>query len=268
MATYPTGVYAPASKSAGQTIQASFFNDPEAEITAIEDALKNGIPHAITISTGGLTVSTGGLRVGGPSTLAALQAGASTLTTLSAGASTLTTLQAGNSTVTGDLSVSGVLTVGGIAVGGRQPSAKVSLAANVNINASIWTAVNWTTNDHDSTSLHSTTTNSSRVNLTSSGLWLLGGQASWTPGTPASTTILGVRLVLNDADAIGGQRQFLGTPSATDWSIQSQALYYATSTTAYVSMHVFQSGGSQMQLNGSTGTGTGPTQFYVQKVSA
>ncbi len=39
MASFPSSVYAPASKSAGQTIQASFFNDPDAEITAIETAL-------------------------------------------------------------------------------------------------------------------------------------------------------------------------------------------------------------------------------------
>lgn len=39
MANFPTSVYTPASKSAGNTITASFFNDPDAELTAIETAL-------------------------------------------------------------------------------------------------------------------------------------------------------------------------------------------------------------------------------------
>lgn len=42
MANFPTTVYAPASVSVGQTITAALFNDPYAEITAIEDGLRNG----------------------------------------------------------------------------------------------------------------------------------------------------------------------------------------------------------------------------------
>lgn len=73
MSTYPTGVYNPTPKATGNTIAASFFNDPDGEITAIEDALLNGFAHAITVSTGGLTVSTGSVNVGGPSSLTTLQ---------------------------------------------------------------------------------------------------------------------------------------------------------------------------------------------------
>ena len=43
MANFPTSVYSPASKSAGQTITAAFFNDPDGEITAIEDGYLNGV---------------------------------------------------------------------------------------------------------------------------------------------------------------------------------------------------------------------------------
>lgn len=46
MASYPSTPYAPASKSGGQTIQASFFNDPDAELTALEMALlTSGLAH-------------------------------------------------------------------------------------------------------------------------------------------------------------------------------------------------------------------------------
>lgn len=268
MATYPSGIYAPVSKSAGNTIQASFFNDPDAEITAIEDGLKNGLPHAVTITSGGLTVTAGGLRVTGNSTVDAFQAGASSVASLSAGASTVASLQAGNSTVTGDLSVSGTLTVGGIQFAGRQPTARVSLAANTNINSGAFTGVNWTTNEYDSTGLHSTSVNSSRINITSSGLWAIGAQLSWTPGSPASTTFVGLRILVNDADALAGARQLIGTPSATEWSVQAHALYYATSTTDYLTVQALQTGGSAMQLNGSSGGGSGPTQAWAQKVSA
>jgi hypothetical protein len=42
VANYPASVYAPAAKAAGNTIQASWFNDPDGEIAAVEDALING----------------------------------------------------------------------------------------------------------------------------------------------------------------------------------------------------------------------------------
>lgn len=59
--------------------QVAHVNPLGVEVTAIENALLNGIPHAVTISTGGLTVSTGSVNIGGPSSLATLQVnGAST----------------------------------------------------------------------------------------------------------------------------------------------------------------------------------------------
>lgn len=265
MATYPGSVFAPATINNGDVIDAGTENTQNAEITAIEDALKNGIPHALTISTGGVTVSTGGLRVGGPSTLAALTAAASTLATLQAGNSTVT----GTLDISGNATVGGTLTVGGIQVGGRQPSAKVSLAAaTVSINSATWTAFNWTVNDHDSTSLHSTTTNSSRINLTSSGLWLIGGEVTWAPGTPASTTLIGARVLVNDNQCLVGQQMLMGTPSATAWPISVSGLYYATDTTAYVTLQALQTSGAGMNATGSTGGGIGPTHAWAQKVSA
>lgn len=42
MASFPNSVYSPATKSNGQTVQASFFNDPDAEIAAMQDGYLNG----------------------------------------------------------------------------------------------------------------------------------------------------------------------------------------------------------------------------------
>lgn len=45
MANYPASIYTPATKSNGQAIDASHINDIQAEVTAVETALKNGLAH-------------------------------------------------------------------------------------------------------------------------------------------------------------------------------------------------------------------------------
>jgi hypothetical protein len=102
MASYPTSIYSPASKSAGQTIQASHINDVDAELTAIEGGILNGTAR---LNSSHSTVAA--LSVTGGSTLATLQAGASTVTTFVAGASTLASLN-----VSGPSTLSGVVTHG------------------------------------------------------------------------------------------------------------------------------------------------------------
>jgi hypothetical protein len=273
VASYPTAVFSPTSKNSGDTIQAAHVNDVQAEITAVEDALKNGIAHAVTISTGGLTVSTGSVNIGGPSSLATLQVnGGSTFVGTVAMSSNLTV--AGDSTIAGSLTVSGTIeaangvTVGGVSVVGRLPGARLTLAAAaVAINSGAWTGLGWTTEEYDSTGLHSTASNSSRVNLTSSGLWSFGGEVTWAIGSPASTTIVGVRVLANDATALVGHYGLTGSPSVTQWPVAVSGMHYATSTTTYLTFQVLQTGGGSMDATGSTGSGGGPTHFWVQKVS-
>ena len=66
MANYPNSVYSPSAKSAGQTIAAGFFNDPDGEITAIEDGILNGTAR---LNSSNSTVAT--LSVTGASTFGA-----------------------------------------------------------------------------------------------------------------------------------------------------------------------------------------------------
>lgn len=47
---YPTSVFSPASRSNGQTIDASHVNDVQAELTAIENALLGTITHSLNVS--------------------------------------------------------------------------------------------------------------------------------------------------------------------------------------------------------------------------
>jgi hypothetical protein len=65
LANFPDSIYSPAAKSAGQTITAAFFNDPDGEITAIEQGFRNG---TAPLNSSGSTVAS--LSVLGASTFA------------------------------------------------------------------------------------------------------------------------------------------------------------------------------------------------------
>lgn len=271
MATYPTGVYAPASKSAGQTIQASFFNDPEAEITALEDAVKNGFQHAVTIngaltvSTGGLTVSTGSVNIGGPSSLATLQVtGGSTLTGNVVLGGNLSV--AGNSTVAGNLTVTGAITAASIDA--LNPRAKVTLSSAAStITHDTLTGLSWDVETYDSTGLHSTAANSSRLLLTSSGVWMVGAQIEWNLVLNPSTLVTRVQIVANDNEGVCGDARLVGAWGSGAATQQVHGVYYATSTSMYVTCRVYQNSGGGMVIVGSSGSGAGPTQFWVNKIS-
>ena len=279
MATYPGGVFSPAAKATGNVIQAAHVNDLDTEVTAIEDALLNGLAHAVVISTGGLTVSTGGLRVGGPSTMQALNAGASTLASLSvtggstvgtlqAGASTLATLSAGASTVT-DLTVTGTLTAASFAP--QQPAVYVTKGSSQTVANDTWTCLNWLAETRDSTAMHSTAVNSSRVALTSSGWWSIGGQVAWAGlGGNPSTLGIGVRIIVNDTDGVSGDhRMYDGNVVALGQVLTPLAgLHYASDTASFLTLRVWQNSGGNASVDGSTGSGSGPTQFWALKVSA
>jgi hypothetical protein len=186
MATYPGGVYAPASKSNGQVIQPSFFNDPEAEITAVEDALKNGIPHAVTISTGGLTVSTGSVNVGGPTSLATLQVtGASTF----AGPVTFSSGVTFNGALTFASPMtfsSGAVISTGVVRQNSLPAFNVFHSSLVAVASGSTVAVAFDSQEFVRGSIeHSTGVNSSRVAFQSTGLYFVSYHARMqTGGTP------------------------------------------------------------------------------------
>lgn len=77
MATYPGGVKTFTTKLAGDTIAASHPNDIQDEVTAIENALLNGIAHNVAI--------TGTFSVSGLSTLAGVTGGWTVVTSTATG---------------------------------------------------------------------------------------------------------------------------------------------------------------------------------------
>lgn len=217
MPSYPTSVFSPASKNTGETIQPAHVNDLESEVNAVESGLLNGLNHAVTISTGGLTISTGSLNVGGPSTFA------------------------------GPVVFSSAVSFGanGSFTAPRVPCAKVSASADIAIATDAWTGVSWDTEVYDSTGLHSTATNSSRVNLTSSGLWRVSAFTEWAGNATGGVRL---RLMVNDTQCIGAVSD---TPRSVPGAVQAVASYLATSTTDYVGLVVVSDGSTRTISNSS-----------------
>lgn len=248
MATYPASIYAPASKSAGQTVTANLFNDPDAEITAIQTGLKTGIQHAVTIAQGGLTVSSGGitlstgsLSISGPSSLATLQVNAESTFVGPVSFST-------NVTIASSLTVTGNLTVVGSFLA-TVPAVRVTHSATQNVNPSAWTGLNWDTEDFDTANMHSTAANSSRLTFTSSGIYAVGCSVEW-PANASNQRFL--RIMVNDAQSAGATAVSSMTSVIIPQSLS--ATVRAASTTDYVTVQVFQNTGSSIALNANSTT--------------
>ena len=274
MATYPSGVYAPVSKSAGQTIQASFFNDPEAEITAVEDALRNGITHAVsiagalTVSTGGLTVSTGSVNLGGPSSLATLQVnGGSTLTTLHV---TSSATLAGGVTLSGGSTFSGPATFSTTVTfayppNNIVPSVSVGMAANLNLSSLAEVSPDWLTETWDNVGAHSTAVNSSRITFVdSTGLYDVGFSGCFGTANGVSP-IVRARIRVNDTSA--GPMATASAPSTASLiGLTCAGRIRVTSTSDYATVRLaFTTSSGATLLAAST---TGLTSFWYTKASA
>lgn len=273
MATYPTGVFAPTSKNAGDTIQPSHINDVQAEITAVEDALKNGIAHgltiggATTISTGGLTVSTGSVNITAPSSLATLNVtGGSTLASLHVAS----TASFDSSVTVASMTVTGALTVGTLTQ--SIPSVRLSLAADLQFTSGTELSPNWTVQEWTVGGMHSTTTNSSRITFAhSTGLYVVGAVCA-TPivGTDGVTRRL--RLRFNDTSPLGAVNESGVSSLAAIDALSVTDTVRATSTTDYVTVRYLcneAAGSTRRILSGAGGSASSlaATAFWAYKVS-
>lgn len=260
---YPTSVQSFATKNAGDTIQPAHINDVQTEVAAIENGLLNGLSHALTVSTGGLTVSTGSVNIGGPSSVATLQVnGNSTF----AGSATVSSNfgVGGQSTFTGPVTFSTVVTFHAsqtFGTGTRAPMVRLTHSAKQDIANNQWTGLSWDTETFDSTAMHSTAANSSRILLNSSGLWAITGQVEWN----TSTGQFGVNVALNDTSVIGSQ--FVQNKDTSPVAQNVTALYLATSTSDYVTLRVYQNSGSTGSVNCVGSTSYGGAWFSAYRVS-
>lgn len=222
-ASYPGAVKSFATRSNGQAMDASHVNDLQDEVTAIEDGIVNG------------TAPINSSRI--------------TATSLS-----LT----GNSTVGGNLTVTGTLTATLTA-----PAVRVSHSALQQVAAATWTGLNWDTEAYDSTGMHSTSANSSRLTFAgSTGIYHVGATVQWS--SLASGPERRLRIMFNDSSVV--TRTDIGSPGGgLATAMQLSAAVRVGATTDYVTLQVFQDTSTGSIQAESTGVALG---FWAHRVSA
>ena len=190
MANYPTGTYSPSAVSNGQIIDAARDNAQDAEITAVENALLTGLPHALTVSTGGLTVSTGNTVLGQ------------------------------NLNVAGASTLAGSVTFSSLVSATAQPRCLVYSTVAQAFAANAFTAVSFTAEEFDVGGLHSTASNPSRITIPagSSGLYLFGTLVRFSTGGSGDQAF--VRIIKNSTT------EFSAGPGAARASSASITLQY------------------------------------------
>ena len=244
MAQFPSAVKTFTTKNAGDVIQPSHIGDLQDEVTAIEDGLLNGTapinssritaPSAQFSNSTISSLTVGSLTVSGGSTLAAVKA---------------TTLDlSGDSTIAGDLYVTK-----------RPPSARVSQSATVQFANNTETCLNFNTQTSVyPASMHSTTTNSSRLTAPSSGMYLVSGHVLW--NTFSSAGMRQMVIYKNDATIIAADTKPALVANALWHSI---ATVYPLSAADWVTLRVVQDSGSTGSV---IATSEGGQQFTLTKV--
>lgn len=252
MANFPNSVTSFAARSNGQTIDASHVQGLQDEVNAIEDGYLNATAR---LNSSNSTVAN--LSVTGGSTVAGLHV-------------TSTASFDSSVTVTGNAQISGTLLVGGSPVGGIPIGAKVSIDSSVTVaNSTAWTGVSWNTEIHDTGNLHSTASNSSRINLTSSGIWMFGAQIRWQDDSAGgSTCLIATRILANDTNVVGCEREYINDVSTALVSQMVTGTYYTGSTTDFLVCAVQRVGAGTIGLSSGTSTNDwGYSNFWAQRVS-
>lgn len=110
------------------------------------------------------------------------------------------------------------------------PACRLSVSATVQVAAGAYIGINWDVEDYDPVNLHSTSANSSRITLGSTGAWMVGYNLEWNANVNERIS----RLMLNDLTPHGAR-----VSSRNDLNPHSAcALIYASSATDYVTVQV------------------------------
>lgn len=157
-----------------------------------------------------------------------------------------------NLSVSGNSTFAGTVTIAGTLVLPRRPCARVTHNAVQQIPNGGFTGLSWNTETHNSTAMHSTSVNSSRIALTSSGLWMIGAQVEWLGNATPSRY---ARIVVNDGGSTEVVAASVVPAGGNDPYVQNvSGPYLAASTTDYVTVQVL--------CNGSTGRVNAVTSDY------
>ena len=212
MANFPNSVTVYTTRNPGDVIPSADWDSFGAEITAIEDGLINGTAplHSSNATFNTLTTSTGA-TIGG------------TLTVSS------------NLTVTGTPSIAGRI------------ACIVTHSTSQNTNTGAATGLDFDTNVYNPHSMHDAIINSSRIKLTSSGLYLIGADIQWSNSTAGSFRILDLRI--NDASVLPPSTVPPFTTVGTAHRQHVSLLYQTASTSDWVTVVVTQDSGSTMSIS-------------------
>ena len=216
MANFPTSVYSPASKSAGQTITAAFFNDPDGEITAIEDGYLNGV--------------------------ARLNSSHSTVAALSV---------TGGSTLAGTLQVTGGSSFTVRPVAPPPDVALVFLASTRTIGSSVNSTLGWLSQGIlTNSSMHSTGTNPERLIPQATGVYRVAAQLS------VSENSTGFRQVIirdSSGSQVAAQTQPANAVAGNGSLLQAVGLKRFDVVGGYVVLDFVNSGASTLSLGAGIG---------------
>ena len=250
MAQYPSAVKTFTTKNAGDVIQPSHIGDLQDEVTAIEDGILNG---TAPINSSRITAPSAQITNCTISSLTVTSFNFPTNSTLTnvnvTGGSTLASLNVtGDSTIAGDLYVTK-----------RPPSARVSQSATVQFANNTETCLSFNTQTSVyPASMHSTTSNSSRLTAPSSGMYLITGHVLWNAFSSG-----GMRQVVvykNDATIIAADTKPVSVANALWHSVTT---VYPLAATDWVTLRVAQDSGSTGSV---IATGEGGQQFTLTKV--
>lgn len=245
-ASYPGSVKSFPTRNSGDVITDVFFNDPNAEIVAIETGLLQGTaPLNSSNSTVANLSVTGGSTIGGGVVIG--------------GALSV----AGNSTIAGSLTVGGAFTFSGVVTNNGQPRCRLFHASTQSIPNTTETALTFNSEEFDASSLHSTVSNPTRISYQSTGVWLVGATVNFATAT-AQTGYL--RFFKNSTTAVGSAAGFKGTGvSNFSQRITATAIDVVTSSNDFLEAVVFQNAGGALEC-GNASSRIDQNDFWTVKL--
>lgn len=217
-ASYPGSVKIFASRSNGQTIDASHVGDLQDEVAAIE---------------GGITQGTAPLNSSNSTVLNLSVTGNSTI--------------AGNLTVAGTLTASGNFTFSTTVTANTQPRIRIFAGSTQALADDTDVAITFDSEEFDPQALHSTASNPTRINTTSTGVWLFVGTVKLAGFTGDGH----VRFRKNGNTGVGSAVG-LSTIAGPGMRAQVTAIEVISATTDYMELIARQKSGFSVQAGNAS----------------
>lgn len=158
------------------------------------------------------------------------------------------------------LAVLGLL-LAGVAQADPYDGARVYRASDLAVTNNTQTTVPYDNEDHDTTSYHSTVSNTSRLTTNAVGLYLFVANVYWNPNAAGIRTI---QIRRDGVDIIG----YCGWKASNVVELhQCSAVWYEASSGAhYYEVYVYQNSGADLVLEGDADGDLGTSWFSISKI--